>query len=161
MSWLARLKNQNAPGTLPTKTTERVFVGFVGTPPGHIQKFEAVARPGALAGNDPASDPDRWCWPHSETMNTAEIERFSACLVLFTDRGLTVQQAEALASMLVRRDREGDDRRVCLECANLSNRRCGAWQRAGIGGPGVSSDLVATLQRCEGFASKTKQEDRP
>lgn len=80
-------------------------------------------------------------------MNTGEIERFTARMELFRRRGLSDDLAEAMADKLVRRDREGDDRRVCLECANLNGRRCTAWRAAGIGDSDVS-DLRAKLQRC-------------
>lgn len=75
------------------------------------------------AANDttttPSSDPDRWCWPHSEAMNGREIDTFTARLSRFTDKGLTLADAEQQADRLVIRDREGDDRHTCLECAHL------------------------------------------
>lgn len=122
----------------------------------------ATVRPTSDASNDaepggiqhgasaPGADPDRWCWPHSSAMNTAEIDTFTGRLALFTGRGLRLTDAEALADKLVIRDRVGDDRRLCLECANLSGRRCGAWHQSGIGGPSVPIDLLDVLQRCGG-----------
>ena len=100
---------------------------------------------------DPAPDPDRWCWPHSDAMTGAEIDRMVLRIERFVVRGLNLSDADALADKLVIRDRDGDERRTCLECENLSRRRCSQWQQAGIGGPEVSVDLVGLLQRCAGF----------
>ena len=105
------------------------------------------------AANDPAPDSDRWCWPHSDAMTGAEIDRMVLRIERFVVRGLNLSDADALADKLVIRDRDGDERRTCLECANLSRRRCGQWQQAGIGGPEVSVDLVGLLQRCAGFVA--------
>ena len=154
MSWLSRLKNQTAPGADPTEPTKPGFVGFVGTPDGDIQKITGNATP----ANDPALDLDRWAWPHSAAMTGAEIDAFTARLARFTDRGLTLDDAERLADRLVTRDRESDDRRLCLECLHLAGFgawRCGNWQRAGAAirarDAHLPGELVYLLQRCEGF----------
>lgn len=108
--------------------------------------------------NNPGADLDRWCWPHSNAMNGAEIGRFTVRLARFTDEGLPLIEAEALADKLVLRDRDGDHRRLCLECAHLSGRRCGAWQRAAVGGPVLPTSLLALPQRCAAFdAGRTKE----
>ena len=91
-------------------------------------------------------------------MNTGEIDTFTARLSRFTDKGLTLDDGEALADKLVMRDREPDDRRLCLECTHLGgfgpqSWRCGAWQVAGVA-IRAPADLVLQLQRCDGFASK-------
>ena len=100
-------------------------------------------------------DPDRWCWPHSDAMTGAEIDRFTGRLALFTAKGLSPNDAEVLADKLLIRDRDGDDRRACLECAYLSGwagrRQCRGLQYAGMGGPQASAGQVAMLQRCNGF----------
>ena len=156
--WLARLKNPKAPyppATKPTKPPEGEgaagFVGFVAYPPAPFQKIGAgdpvaAAPPVKLekplipqdsAANDsatpdlaPASDPDRWCWPHSPAMNTTEVDTFTARLARFIDKGVSYDEAERLADALVIRDREGDDRRLCLECPHLQGvgrLRCGSY----------------------------------
>lgn len=109
----------------------------------------------ALTGGVPVSDPDRNCWPHSSTMNTAEIDAFNERLHLFTRRGLDYSEAERLADRLVIRDRDGDERRMCLECAGLDARgRCLPARRGAIPGAGRVLEPVTTiLQRCEGFTS--------
>jgi hypothetical protein len=107
-------------------------------------------------------DPDRWCWPHSTAMNTAEIDTFTARLARFTDKGLGLDDAEKLADQLMQRDRETDDRRLCLECQHCAGytvgaMRCGNWQWAGIAlrasDAQLSAELVIQLQRCDGFTA--------
>lgn len=156
MNWLARLKKiETAPRKDATKPTKPGFVGFVGTPTGHIHKEGELS-----AANDPTTDADRWCWPHSEVMNTREIDTFMARLGRLTDRGLELDDAETLADRLVERDREADDRRICLECLHLSGVSektwsCRNWQRAGVAmqeqDAQLSIALVHQLQRCNGF----------
>ena len=95
----------------------------------------AVANAQNPAANDPAPDPDRWCWPHSTAMTAVEIDTFTARLSRFTDKGLSIVNGEALADKLVSRDREQDDRHSCFECTHLAvsgGWRCGNWQRTGV-----------------------------
>lgn len=132
----------------------------------------AVAKCQKQAANDPAPkpdtlaivEPDRWCWPNSTAMNGAEIDTFTARLARLTDKGLTLNDGEALADKLVTRDRESDDRRLCLECTHLSVYavnawRCRNWQRAGVAirarDAQLPRDLVQQLQRCDGFMATT------
>ena len=155
MNWLARLKNiDTAPTAEPTETTKRVSVVFVGP------YMAPMAKTGAdsPAANDPTPDPDGWAWPHSQAMTSREIDTFTARLHHFTGRGLAEPDAERLADKLVTRDRESDDRRLCVECAHLRQAggwRCGQWKQAGIGSAAVSADLVQLLQRCDGFKAVT------
>lgn len=177
MNWLARLKNQNAPDDHPTETTKRVSVVFVGIPDGHLQKKrgetpaandlaptpnragvdgDLIPQTGEQEPDAAALDPDRWCWPHTQAMNNAEIDTLAARLARFTDRGVTVGDAECLADRLALRDREQDERAVCLECTHLQRAgRCGNWQRAGIAirtwDAQLAGDFVNLLQRCDGF----------
>lgn len=107
-------------------------------------------------------DPDRWCWPHSSAMNGAEIDTFAARLHKFTDKGLARNDGEALADKLVLRDRDQDERRVCLECKHFAGHgagswRCGNWQAAGVAirsrDAQLPADLAVQLQRCDGFTA--------
>jgi hypothetical protein len=153
MNWLGRLKKSEiAPGGDATKPTEPGFVGFVAPSHGHIQKIEGAD---PTPANDAALDPDRDCWPHSAALNGAEIDTFTERLARFTDRGLSLTDAEALADKLVIRDRDGDDRRLCLECLHLKSGAarwgCNQWTRAGLGAAGLPADLVRQLQRCDAF----------
>jgi restriction endonuclease Mrr len=89
-------------------------------------------------------------------MNTGEIDRFTARLVRFTDRGLTMDDAERMADRLVIRDRQKDDRAICLECTHLHRAgRCGNWQRAGVAiqsrDAQLAPEFMHLLQRCDGF----------
>jgi hypothetical protein len=105
---------------------------------------------------DGAVNPDRWCWPAVQDldapMNHGEVETFTARVLLFMRRSMGASRAEALADRLKRRDREGDDRRACIECRCLSSSlHCQAWRQAGIGGPQVGRDLLPMPQRCPAF----------
>ncbi|MCM2346110.1 MAG: hypothetical protein NDI95_05615 [Acidovorax soli] len=158
MKWLNRLISAKSSRTDATKPTEPGFVGSVACPVAPSEKFTAPQQPPA---NEASADPDRLCWPHGSTMNTAEIDTFTARLARFTDKGLTLSDAEALADGLVQRDREMDDRRLCLECAHLQGAigrwRCGNAVVAGIGlraaDAQLPSDLTHQLQRCAGFTN--------
>ena len=75
-------------------------------------------------------------------------------VLLFTDKGASLQNAERLADRLVHRDREGDHRRLCLECVHLygaSRWRCGHAQQGAMANAELPAELVQVLQRCEGF----------
>lgn len=94
-------------------------------------------------------------------MNGAEIDTFTARLARLTDKGLSLIDAEALADKLVIRDREADDRRVCLECVHLRHGgRCGNWRAAQVASNAMDArlpgDFTAMLQRCGGFAEGTR-----
>ena len=135
MNWLARLKKiENVPEHDPTGASND------------------SDQP---AANDPAPDPDRWCWPHSDAMTGNELDTFARRLEVFTLKGLDLADAEAMADKLVLRDREGSDLATCLECRHLSRaRRCGQWQRAGVARDALAvlpGDLVMILQRCPTF----------
>lgn len=99
----------------------------------------------------PPPDPDRWCWPHSDAMNGAELEQFAKRAQQFTRRGITAEAAETMADRLVIRDREQDDRHTCLECTTYRPGRRGNHRRAGLQAPDVGRDLATLLQRCPGF----------
>lgn len=134
--------------------------------PERLSSVLAVPSPAILEKHDSSTalmeDPDRWCWPHSSAMNGAEINTFSERLQKFTAKGLTRNEGEVLADKLVLRDREQDDRRVCLECKHFAGHgagswRCGNWQAAGIATRSrdaqLPADLVVQLQRCGGFTA--------
>ncbi|MDO8248391.1 MAG: hypothetical protein Q7T78_01550 [Rhodoferax sp.] len=144
--------------------------------PDHLPSVASVASVASVsvattqkqAANDPAAvthDPDRWAWPHSQAMTGREIDTFTARLHHFTRRGLAEPDAERLADKLVTRDREADDRRLCLECVHLAGRAdvwgCRNWQRAGIASMARQAQLSAALvnqpQRCDGFTDQNQQ----
>lgn len=164
MKWLARLKRENTPETHATKATKppqgdsrEGFVGFVASPSAPFQNFEA---PVTIPANDShrplarLADPDRWCWPQSTAMNGSEIDTFTARLSRFTELGLGLSAGEAMADKLVIRDREGDDRRLCLECLHYGRSgRCAAAMKGGLAGASMRLEPIPTaLQRCGAFA---------
>ena len=182
MNWLARLKKiDTTPTAEATEPTKPGFVGFVA--PGMAPLKKTVAD--APAANDAVQvlalvstgkvsplvsssapvlqDPDCWCWPHSQAMTGREIDTFTARLHHFTRRGLVALDAERLADKLVKRDREADDRRLCLECTHLAGHAgawgCRNWQRAAIASKARDAQLPAALviqpPRCEGFKVAT------
>lgn len=66
--------------------------------------------------------------------------------------GWPAAEAEAMATRLARRDREGDDRTSCAaECAHYRTGGCGNHKRAGLRSPELGRDLAGLLQRCPGF----------
>jgi len=107
------------------------------------------------AANEP-TDPDRWCWPNSQAMNTVELESFANRTARVTNKGLSPDHAEVMADRLVQRDRASDERRLCLECRHLLGRagfwRCGNHKSAGLGEAGLPAELVLLAQRCPGFS---------
>ena len=181
ISWAERAKvafgqaGQN--GTVKTDETATIqllavsSVGFEAVPtlPELVSTVLAVPSPAVLQKRDLSIDvmqgPDRWSWPHSSAMNGAEIDTFTARLFRFNDKGLPRSDGETLADKLVIRDRELDDRRVCLECVHLTEHgarswRCCNWKAASVAHQSrdaqLASDLVRLLQRCDGFAPHLK-----
>ena len=136
-----------------TSATSATFEVQAGTKVAESQESQQAA-------NDAALDPDSYCWPHSSAWNTSEIALFNRRAALFVRRGADEAQAEKLADRLVTRDREDDDRRLCLECRHLQGAtpwRCGNWCMAGVavrsGDAGLARDMVMLLQRCPGAHS--------
>ena len=111
-------------------------------------------------GPAPDSEPDHGCSPQSAAMTGREIDIFTLRLARIADIGLPAETNKACYQRLLQRDRERDDRTLCLECRHLggvgpSSWRCGNWRQAGIAirarDADLSSDLVMQLQRCDGF----------
>lgn len=143
MSWLARLQ---APRINPQ------LAKLALQPEGGAQ----VARTAATVANDvPATDPDRWCWPHSVAMNSAELNAHLARVAKFNERGFTLAQAEELADKLLARDRQGLDMVACLECRYCTGSQCVTPMQAGLFANGQRAFSVQPirdkLQRCAGF----------
>jgi hypothetical protein len=141
------------PGGLRGPARERPALSSSGALPLHSEP----QRTETIAANAPVPltpDLDRWCWPHSDAMNGAEIVRMVARIELFQRRGKRPAEAERLADSLVARDRDNDERRMCIECAHLQ--RSGACMAAQQGrlfnAPAHLVPMQTLLQRCEGFA---------
>ena len=137
--------------TNATDATNTPNVAFVASPPS--------AKPTA----EVQTDPDLWCWPHSSAMNTLEIDTFIVRLEQLTRKGVSLPNAELLAERLVLRDRNEDDRQLCLECQYLQGDvgrwRCANAQRAGMAVGTANAPLPAgltqQLQRCPGLKPTT------
>lgn len=108
-------------------------------------------------------DPDAYCWPHSTAMNTQEISLFIQRLEVFAWKGVAQPEAESLADALVLRDRDGDDRKLCLECCHLRG-GAGPWCCANATAAQMAvnthhvdlpAGLTRQLQRCPGFKQDT------
>lgn len=85
--------------------------------------------------------------PRSKTRQ--EEARFTQRMNLFFGR----DDAKELAQRLMIRDREQDDRRLCLECRHFKPHRleCNNFEWAGFTQPKLGSNWVSQLQRCLGF----------
>ena len=166
MSWRDKVhamrdgtNSEIVPAPVPPKLPKPGFVGSVSALPLHMPEKKEAANdsPTVQAAHpEPGADPDRWCYPHSTAMNTVEIDTFTARLARFTDKGLPLTHAEKLADRLVTRDRERDNRRLCLECAHLAwSGHCSNWRAAGaairVGNARVPVVLFDQLQHCAGF----------
>ena len=88
-------------------------------------------------------------WPHAPA-DDAELATMAQRQARFERLGLHHEEAARLADKLLLRDREGDDRRLCLECTHLRGRP-GAWRCPTPGGMGAP--LVAQLQRCPSWGA--------
>ena len=88
-------------------------------------------------------------------MTGAEIDRMVSRVERFVARGVDLIDATVLADRLVIRDRDGDDRRLCLECDHLRPEgRCGVRTVADVPG-GRLIDVLPILQRCNQFKKTT------
>jgi hypothetical protein len=174
---MGRLKSQDGPPPLARKPRkpqaeggDEGFLGFLAYLPTRIEKNVGIEHVGdeALrqAVNDGEGDgsgvvtvasqsEEDGCWPHSRALTTVEIHTFLDRMLAMAEKGLTVQDAEQLAERLLWRDRDGDDRRICLECCQLQGRvrrHCGQKILQGQ----LSAETVQMLQRCEKFIASDR-----
>ena len=77
---------------------------------------------------------------HAPEWTATEIFTFTTRVMKFIRIGLR-QDADSLAEMLVLRDREGDDRRLCAECKHGRTAHC----------PDGSPLPIGALHRCSNF----------
>jgi len=110
------------------------------------------------ASNSPVASP---AW------SAIEIDTFICRRHRFTEKRLDLEDAEAVAETLLLRDREIDNRRLCLECVHLQGDAQRGWRckkvRSGNGqsflaahpiykqGMVLPLEYVHQLQRCHGF----------
>ena len=86
---------------------------------------------------------------HTGGWDDAEIAAFTARHVRLLTLGFTDGDADDLAERLTLRDRDGDTRRLCIECAHYRGGRCRQAARSGVG-PEVGA-LAVVFQRCTAF----------
>jgi hypothetical protein len=86
----------------------------------------------------------------------ADITRFLQRKERLIRWGRSEEEAERIAERLVRRDRDGDDRRMCVECSFLGNSgRCIAAATGRLKGVDRRLEPVPDiLQRCEAFGER-------
>jgi hypothetical protein len=87
---------------------------------------------------------------HAGGWTDAEIALFVERHARLMRRGFTDGDADDLAERLTLRDREGDGRRLCIECLHLKAWRCGNHAAADVA-PELGRSLATLLQRCAGF----------
>lgn len=157
--WLSRLeaKNQECV-TAPTAKTDRTQPDALHTPLLAVLAVpqERHSQKTRTASNDEASEvwrikgnpylsraaADR-C--HTPEWSDAEIFAFTTRAVKFVRIGLR-HDADHLAELLTLRDRDGDDRRLCVECRHCRAARC----------PDGLPLPPEVLHRCGGFTKDAK-----
>jgi hypothetical protein len=109
------------------------------------------SQPPRRSGN-PLMTPEQGDECHAGGWNEAETDALTVRVARFTRMGRSAD-AEHLAERLTLRDRDGDDRRLCLECTWLGNTgRCLAAATGRIPGADRRLEPVQTiLQRCDAF----------
>lgn len=90
-------------------------------------------------------------------MSDREFSRFMFRMGLFKRRGMPESRAESFADQMLARDRDGDDRRACLECRHLQRGgTCFEASQGRVAGADRRLTPVQTiLQRCERFTWAT------
>lgn len=107
----------------------------------------------ARASGNPYLTPEQGDECHAYGWDDAEIGRFLARARRFLLSGRL--DAEHLAERLTLRDRQSDDRRMCVECRELEpSGRCAAARRGAIAGADRRMEPVANmLMRCARFTA--------
>jgi hypothetical protein len=131
--WLVHFRDQ-APKEIccnPIAAADQVLCDIAG----------AVSAGAISDGSSELDSPDRYGhWSDTETRLAKQRT------ALFVLRGVKLTDADALACLLVERDRSGDDRRSCAECVSRSYGRC----RHGL--EVVGGVCVEVLHRCDRFS---------
>lgn len=91
---------------------------------------------------------------HAGGWADAEIHSFRKRQSLMLARGYAPEDAEAMAEALTLRDRQGDDRRTCLECTHLGERDVASPLR-----PAASGAPTGGLSRCRRSSSDARPSD--
>lgn len=163
IDWVARANgviSQQRPN--PTDRTDETPLSSVSSVPdapvdkssAPVSSASAVGVCGSDRGEQGSSTAaDLSCWPHSDAINTAELHALVVRTERFIRQGISGDEAGLLANRLVTRDRDGDDRRLCLECSWLGDGgRCIAAATGRLPDSDRRLEPVRTvLQRCPAF----------
>ena len=93
--------------------------------------------------------PPEFC-DHREPASDAEIMRMAERTEAFERMGLTPDEADWAVERLLRRDRDRDDRRLCVECQHI-RAAADSWRCAALRGPIPRDWVTIRLQRCKKF----------
>lgn len=105
------------------------------------------------------SNPDGLWQPYSQVMSEQELNLLVFRLEKFASKGLPLADSEGLAERLVRRDRDSDERKLCMECQHLQG-DVGRWRcsnahaarmAVGVVNAPLPAGMTQQLQRCPGF----------
>ena len=90
---------------------------------------------------------------HAGAWDDAEISAFTTRVMLFMRRRIRADAADEVAERLTLRDREHDDRRMCVECGELArDGRCQAAERGVLQGADRRLEpMQKQLVRCPKF----------
>ena len=90
---------------------------------------------------------------HAGAWDDDELSAFTTRVLMLQRRSIEADDADNLAERLTLRDRDGDDRRMCVECSHLGDGgRCLAAAAGRVHGADRRMEPVPTvLQRCEAF----------
>lgn len=91
-------------------------------------------------------------------LDDAELQRLSRYMRRAQRHGLDLDVCERIADLLTLRDRQHDDRRMCLECSHLEpSGRCAAARSGRLAGAGRDLHPVkVVLMRCPGFTTNAR-----
>ena len=134
--------------------------GIVWPAPAHAARCAAYEARGAASGDGRCSAPGIGTaapvsafWPPASEQ---ELQRMAGRIERAVTMGARLDEAEGIADRLHLAEREGDTRRLCIECAHLraisEGWRCASAR--GLRGP-LARDLVVRLRhRCPGFEDR-------
>jgi hypothetical protein len=165
MSWLAKLKQLKE---VSLQEEGEVLQKLPSPPIPTLQKLQKevlVVSVGSLLGTSENLGSDNSSW------SAVEIDTFICRRHKLTEKGLSLEDAEVVAETLLFRDREIDNRRLCLECVHLQGDKQQGWLCAKIRyaqgnkngqpllavhpmnrqGMVLPMEYVYQLQRCDSF----------
>jgi hypothetical protein len=104
-----------------------------------------------LAPEPPKPEP-RLSWSDYTPASEGELARMAARTEAFERMGLTFDEIDLVVDRLLRRDREGDDRHLCIECQHVRGSATG-WRCDALRGAIPPDWVTIRLQRCPTFSA--------